>query len=136
MSNLGNPNNGSSGSRHTELQALVDILRRLKKPSLAVGSATEATLLLIEATLNSIESETQNITIAQTDLFNLMSRSNWTSSLGNSVEYTYYAGIEAGNPTGTTTNVKTVVYKTGVTTIFTQTITYNAADLAISIVTT
>jgi hypothetical protein len=136
MSNLGNPNNGSSGSRHTELQALVDILRQLKKPSLAVGSATEATLLLIEATLNSIESETQNITIAQTDLFNLMSRSNWTSSLGNSVEYTYYAGVEAGNPSGTTTNVKTVVYKTGVTTIFTQTIAYNAADLAISIVTT
>lgn len=54
---------------------------------------------------------------------------------GNSIEYTYYAGVEAGNPSGTTTNVKTIVYKTGVTTIITKTIAYDANDLVISITT-
>lgn len=118
---LTNPNNGSSGSRHTELQALVDILRQLKKPSLAGGSATEATLASVYAVLGT--------------LFDLTLKANWTSEIGNSTAYTYYAGIEAGNPSGTTTNIKTIAYKTGITTIFTQTIAYNAADLVISITT-
>lgn len=123
--NLGNPNNGSSGSRHTELQALVDILRQLKKPVVAVGSATEAKQDDAILLLTSIDTNVSNLLATQL-------RANWTVTIGNSIEYTYYAGVEAGNPSGTVTNIKTVVYKQGVTTMWTETIAYNAADLIIS----
>ncbi len=61
---------------------------------------------------------------------------NWNLKAGNSTEYTYYTGIDTGNPSGSTSNVKLIVYKEGISTILTQTISYNASDLVISIVTT
>lgn len=53
---------------------------------------------------------------------------NWDTVQNNSIAYTYYTGVEAGNPSGTATNVKTKEYKKAGKTIFTQTFTYNAAD--------
>lgn len=60
----------------------------------------------------------------------------WDAIPGNSIEMTYYTGVEAGNPSGTTTNVKTIVYKEGVTTIVTKTLTYNSVDDVLTIVAT
>lgn len=56
----------------------------------------------------------------------------WSTIPGNSEEYTYYTGIVAGNPSGNK-NVQTVVFKTGVTTIATQTYTWDSDDDVLSI---
>jgi hypothetical protein len=57
----------------------------------------------------------------------------WTTIPGNSIEFNYYAGVAAGNPSGSTDNIETAVYKQGITTVFTQTFTYNADDNVLSI---
>jgi len=39
---------------------------------------------------------------------------NWTATRGNSVEYNYFAGIDAQrNPSGNTDNIESIVYKNG-----------------------
>lgn len=118
--NLPNPNNNNSTVRHTELSALVDILRNVKR---------------LDNNLTNMSSPTSVISILQSIETSIVN-SNWAYLSGNSIEYTYYAGVEAGNPSGTTTNVKTAAFKTGVSTIFTQTFAYDANDLVISITTT
>ena len=55
---------------------------------------------------------------------------------GNSREFVYYAGIEAGNPSGSTENVKTITYKKGSIVEATQTYTYDALNRVILISTT
>ncbi len=40
-------------------------------------------------------------------------RLGWTNTPGNSIEYTYYTGIEPGNPSGTAGNIKSITYKDG-----------------------
>lgn len=107
-------------------RTMVHELRRIKT-SLS-GLATQATQVDILNLLTNIDTNIDSL-LTSTEL------ANWTLTAGNSIEYTYYAGVEGGNPSGTTTNVKTIVYKQGVTTIVTQTIAYNAADLVISITT-
>jgi hypothetical protein len=63
------------------------------------------------------------------DFFNnLGSLENFDLIPGNSVELSYYAGVAAGNPSGTTTNIQTISYKRGVDVVATKTIEYNAAD--------
>jgi hypothetical protein len=111
-------------------RTVIHELRRIKTAIVqgALGDATAANQATMITALNSANTSLDNI-----ELYSY--RANWTTVIGNSIEYTYYAGVEAGNPTGATTNVKTIVYKTGITTIFTQTIAYNAADLVISIIT-
>ena len=52
-------------------------------------------------------------TASLTSIENSTELSAWDITSGNSIEFTYYTGIEAGNPSGTTTNVKTKVYKRG-----------------------
>ena len=47
---------------------------------------------------------------------------------------TYYTGVVAGNPSGTTTNVATIVYTNSTSTLLTQTFTYNATDGLITLV--
>ena len=61
---------------------------------------------------------------------------NWTNVVGNSIEYSYYTGAAAGNPSGDTNNVETAKYYTGATLMFTQTFSYNANNNAIKIETT
>jgi len=53
---------------------------------------------------------------------------------GNSKEFTYYSGVVVGNPSGNK-NVNTIVYKTGVTTMWTKTFTYDSADDVLTITT-
>ncbi len=102
--------------------------------------ATETTLVaindLLTSSLGTIESLLQDIETGQDDLTTLLQRANWTSIPGNSIEINYYAGVSAGNPSGNTSNIETTVYKTGASVIFTQTMTYNASDLIISVSTT
>lgn len=111
-------------------RTVIHELRRIKTAIVqgALGDATAANQATMITALNSANTSLDNI-----ELYSY--RANWTTVIGNSIEYTYYAGVEAGNPTGATTNVKTIAYKTGITTIFTQTIAYNAADSVISIIT-
>ena len=63
-------------------------------------------------------------------------RANWTTLIGNSINYTYYTGVAPGNPSGDVNNVETAEYFTGATLIFTQTFAYNANDNCINITTT
>jgi hypothetical protein len=62
-------------------------------------------------------------------------RSNWIYTIGNSIETTKYTGVETGNPSGSTDNVKTVVYKTGATTVITQTMEYDMSNDVIKVTT-
>jgi hypothetical protein len=55
---------------------------------------------------------------------------------GNNINITYYPGIDVGNPSGNTNNIYTIVYTTGMTVIATKTLSYNAADNVISVITT
>ena len=59
---------------------------------------------------------------------------DWDKIIGNSIEFTYYTTVVANNPSGNK-NVATAIYKTGVSTIFTQTFVYDATDDVLSITT-
>lgn len=62
-------------------------------------------------------------------------RENWNTVVGNTVTFSYYAGIAGGNPSGNTSNVETAVYSNGAGTAFTNTFTYDANDNILTIVT-
>ncbi len=68
-------------------------------------------------------------------LTSLTSRETWQYQTGNSLAFTYYSGVVTGNPSGNT-NVESIAYMTGVTTVFTQTFTYDANDNVLTLVTT
>lgn len=57
----------------------------------------------------------------------LTERQAWTKIVGNTVEYTYYSGVEAGNPSGTE-NIKEIIYKKHDVIIFTQLYSWNESD--------
>lgn len=67
--------------------------------------------------------------------FNVASTTVWNEVIGNSKELVYYTGIEAGNPSGNTNNVKTIIYKSLAVVVFNQDITYNSADNVLTITT-
>ncbi len=90
--------------------------------NLAALTAINNRLTLIDTSLNNIESYTN--------------RQAWGDIPGNSVVTTYYSGVAAGNPSGSTSNIQTITYLTGATTVFTKTVAYNADDLIVSITTT
>jgi NADH:ubiquinone oxidoreductase subunit D len=108
-------------------RTMVHELRRIK--SSLTNIATSGLQSTMVSLLTNIDTNINSL-LTSTEL------SNWETIVGNSKEFTYYAGVEPGNPSGTITNIKTIIYKQGVTTIITQTIAYNAADLVISIITT
>lgn len=108
-------------------------LRRIKSALVNVSTAPNQTstinlLTTIDASLATIDTNISSL-LTSTEL------ANWNLKAGNSTEYTYYTGIDGGNPSGSTSNVRLITYKQGATTIITQTISYNASDLVISIVT-
>jgi hypothetical protein len=84
---------------------------------------------------SSLVSTTNNTTILS-DIESAIDLTNFSEIPGNSIEITYYTGVEAGNPSGSTTNAKTIVYKTGVTTILTKTIEYNLTNDVLKVITT
>lgn len=53
---------------------------------------------------------------------------SWGMVIGNSIAISYFAGVAARNPSGTTTNIDTIAYKTGGVTKISQEFTYNAVD--------
>jgi hypothetical protein len=78
------------------------------------GIASEATLTVIEA---------------------YMLKEVWATIPGNSVAYTYYSGVVAGNPSGNA-NLETAAYSNAGGVVYTQTFTYDVNDNVINIVTT
>lgn len=60
---------------------------------------------------------------------------NWGIAPGQGKVFTYYTGVESGNPSGNTTNIKTIVYQNNGNTLLTKTISYNATNNVISIIT-
>jgi hypothetical protein len=55
--------------------------------------------------------------------------SKWSESSGHNTSIEYYTGVEAGNPSGTTTNIKFIKYlnKDG-TVHFRKELSYNTVD--------
>jgi len=66
----------------------------------------------------------------------LSTLANFDMIPGNNIDITYYTGVNAGNPSGNTNNIYTIVYSTGATVVATKTLSYNAADNVISVITT
>lgn len=58
---------------------------------------------------------------------------DWDKVAGNSKEFIYYSGIEAGNPSGSTSNVKQILFKTGSLVLISQTVSYNEFNQVIKI---
>lgn len=58
----------------------------------------------------------------------------WDKIVGNSRVLTYYTDTDGGNnPSGNTNNIRTVLYKTGASTILTQLIKYDINDNVLSV---
>lgn len=90
------------------------------------ASTQEELLTAIQAILTTIDADTSAI-------LTLEELENWTNIAGNSKEFTYYTDAGGGaNPSGNN-NVATVLYKTGVTTVLTQTFIYDINDNVLSI---
>ena len=51
----------------------------------------------------------------------------WTYVPNTSMEYTFYAGSEPNNPSGSTDNIKTIAYKEGGVTVLTRMFTWDNA---------
>ena len=60
-------------------------------------------------------------------------REAWTTVIGNSIAYTYYAGVTPANPSGAA-NLETAVHSDGGGVVYTQTFSYNANNEVVSIV--
>lgn len=61
-------------------------------------------------------------------------RSNWTSVPGNYSNFEYYTGVEIGNPSGSTNNLKRIKYFDGNNVLqFVENFEYNAADQIVHI---
>jgi len=61
---------------------------------------------------------------------------SWDTIPGNSKVITYYSGAESGHPSSSTSEVKTIDFKTGPNIMFTQTLTYDADNNVLTISTT
>lgn len=57
----------------------------------------------------------------------------WTNVHGNSIELEYYTGVEADNPSGSTSNVKIIYYYKRSKLVIRKTLTYNADDNVLTI---
>lgn len=51
---------------------------------------------------------------------------------GGSKVYVYYTGVEGGNPSGETDNIKTITYNRNGQTLYTETYTYNVDNKILS----
>lgn len=78
---------------------------------------------------------TGTVTTSNAILENLAELESFIEIPGNSIEVTYYAGVDTDNPSGNTNNIYTIVYKTGATVISTKTVAYNLSDNIISVTT-
>ena len=126
----------------------------------AVGlGATEATLLLTNALLTTIDADTSNMVGILTAIDSVLDAikvdttaiavdtaamaanidaSTWDTTIGNTKVLAYYAGTQPGHPATSTSEVETIEFRNagGATLIFTQTFTYDAANNVLTIVVT
>jgi len=93
------PGRGNSTNRTTGTEALSDLVRYIKK-IFNLSTVSNDTITTIATSLSSIET--------------ILLRANWTTIVGNSIDYTY----DVNN------NVTVAEYYEGATLIFTQTFTY------------
>jgi hypothetical protein len=98
----------------------IQLLQALKDLNTAIlaGGATETSLQSLITIASAIETLATNLDTTTT-------QASWASIVGNSIELTY----------NTDGNLETVLYKTGATTVFTQTLSYNVDGNLESIVT-
>ena len=62
-------------------------------------------------------------------LTDFLFKSAWLTVIGNSIEYEKYTGVETGNPSGSTENVKKEIYKDGLDVIqFVNVYTYDIVN--------
>lgn len=71
---------------------------------------------------------------ALTGMASTLDLANWTTIEGNSMQISYYAGVDDNNPSGSTDNVQYIAYLEGATTVLTKEYIYDANDRVISIV--
>lgn len=114
-----------------QFQELFNILVHLLTAINTTSTSTDGIITAINDLATDIEPLTTKVSNYS---FLELSNDIWQNIPNRSIEFTYYTGIEAGNPSGTTTNVKTAILKDGVTTVITKTYTYDVADSVLTIV--
>jgi hypothetical protein len=108
------------------LRLILDALKTGIVTNAPAGASTSALQTTGNNSLSSLDTKaTTNNTYTSYEV--------WDAIPGNSKEFTYYSGEVAGNPSGNTDNIQTIVYKTGVSTILTRTFTYNSSDNILTI---
>lgn len=113
----------------TEQQILIQAINIYKE----LLNGNGADLTNVEASLTSIDTSLNTIETNSTSTDEILKRANWTKLLNNSIENVFYVGIEAGNPSGSTDNIKEVIYKTSNVQVFKEVITYDASDNILTI---
>ena len=118
-----------SGRQKLGRDSLAEIARNTRKTATALlsgsgsGGAGLATETKQDTTIGLLQKiETQ------------LNKDAWLTIPTNSVAYSYYAGVAAGNPSGNTNNIETAVFSDAGGVVFTQTFTYDANDNVLSIV--
>lgn len=115
----------------TEQEAILSAI------SIATGlGATEATLLLANALLTTIDADTSAIALDTAAISANIDASTWDTTIGNTKTFSYYAGTQPGHPATSTTEVRTIAFSDGGGLVFTQTFTYDAANNVLTIVVT
>lgn len=67
-------------------------------------------------------------------LIQLLTNNAWTSVIGNRTELEYYSGVETGNPSGSTDNLKRMLNYNGLNElIFVENFEYNDQNQAVKI---
>jgi hypothetical protein len=133
------------GTQQVPIEALNNIYRELKVffsqwESKFTNITTTNSIAPVDKGSGSVTSNTLRVTLDNilsseiNNIKNYLEFQNWDNITGNSLEFVYYTGVEPGNPSGSTNNVKHIIYKKGTVTELTKTLAYNSNDKVISIV--
>lgn len=98
-------------------------------------SNIDTNVAAISTYVDELEGFTDEIEPKLDTLINRADLDTWDKIAGNSKEFTYYSGVTPENPSGNK-NVESILFKTGVTTILTQSFTYDSEDDVITITAT
>ena len=120
------------------LKQIRGLIKKLNTDNIALGNSV-ASLDAKMSTLLAEDFATQTTlvqlyTSAQSTDTTLL-RTGWNTRAGDVSTFSYYSGVVAGNPSGNTSNVQTVVLSNGGGTVLTQTFTYDANDNPLTVTT-